>query len=105
MHARSMERHMAKLGRAAFLPVIALTAGCAPDIDLEGLSPPPVDAADPGMPDAGSPIAPDAGPDGYAVRGTATGVLGPVALELRIDGDTELLVVTQDGMFLVRDPA
>jgi hypothetical protein len=33
------------------------------------------------------------------VRGGATGVLGPVALELRIDGDSELLAVTQEGTF------
>ncbi len=49
--------------------------------------------------DAAPQIAPDAGPDGYAVRGAATGVLAPVALELRLGGDVELLAVTQEGSF------
>jgi hypothetical protein len=79
MHARSNVKHAAKLGRAAILATTVLTGGCGPD---------PAD-----------PVAPDAGPDGYAVRGTATGLLGPVGLELRIDGDTELLSVTQEGTF------
>jgi hypothetical protein len=107
MHARSIERHMAKLGRAAILAAIMLTGGCAPGIDLDDLSPLPIDAADPaapdaagpGAPDAASPVVPDAGPEGYTVRGAASGVLGAVALELRIDGNTEVLAVTQDGAF------
>jgi hypothetical protein len=41
----------------------------------------------------------DGGPGGFAVRGTATGVLGPVPLELRLGDDTELLAVTREGSF------
>jgi hypothetical protein len=89
MHARAIEKPAAMLRRVAIVAAMVLTGGCAPNIG--DLSPLPMDATDPD--------APDAGPDGYAVRGTATGVLGPVALELRIDGDTELLSVTQDGSF------
>jgi hypothetical protein len=37
---------------------------------------------------------------GYAVRGVAIGLLGPVVLELRFGDDVELLVVTQDGPFV-----
>jgi hypothetical protein len=84
MHAISNEKHAVNLGWAAIVAATVLTGGCAPSIDLGGLSPLPVDAAV---------------PSDFAVRGTATGLLGPVALELRIDGDTELLSVTQDGSF------
>ena len=82
MHTRSNLKHATKLGRAAIFTALALAGGC----DSDNLSP-PVDAADP------------TAPDGHAVRGTAIGVLGPVALELRSDGDTELLSVTQEGTF------
>lgn len=44
------------------------------------------------------PMTPDAGPD-FAVRGTASGVLGPVALELHRGSDVEPLTVTTDGAF------
>jgi hypothetical protein len=41
----------------------------------------------------------DRPPSNFAVGGTATGVLGSVVIELRIDGDSELLAVTQEGAF------
>jgi trimeric autotransporter adhesin len=86
MQARSIEtgeRRAAMLARAAILAATVLTGGCAQIIGIEDLPPLPVDA----------------GPSGFAVRGSATGVLGPVALELRIDEDSELLAVTQEGAF------
>jgi hypothetical protein len=43
---------------------------------------------------------PDAGLRDLVVRGAATGVLGPVLLELRTRGDTEVLEVTRDGAFV-----
>jgi hypothetical protein len=84
MQARSIEmgeRRAAMRGRAGILAAAVLVGGCAQILGIEDL--PPLDA----------------GPSGFAVRGTATGVLGPVALELRIDGDSELLAVTQEGTF------
>jgi hypothetical protein len=68
----------------------ALMAGCHLVLGIEDLSSQePMDA----------PVAVlDASVD-HAVRGTATGVLGPVALELRLGGATELLNVTEDGDF------
>jgi hypothetical protein len=94
MQARTIQtdatsaRRAAMLGRAAILAAAVLSGGCAQILGIEDLPPLPVDAA-----------VPDAGPPGFAVRGAATGVLGPVALELRIDGDSELLAVTQEGTF------
>jgi ABC-type Fe2+-enterobactin transport system substrate-binding protein len=38
--------------------------------------------------------------DGFAVRGNASGLLGPVALELRADDVTETLMVAEDGTFV-----
>jgi hypothetical protein len=84
MHAKSNAKHLAKLGHTASLAAIVLTSGCAQIIGIDDLPPLPVDAA---------------GPGDFAVRGTATGLLGPVALQLLVDGDTELLAVTQDGPF------
>jgi hypothetical protein len=84
MQARSIDtdyRRAAMLGRAVVLAAIVLASGCAQILGIEDL--PPLDA----------------GPSGFAVRGTAIGVLGPVALELRIDGDSKVLTVMQDGMF------
>jgi hypothetical protein len=60
----------------------------------------PVDAAPGGPVDAapGDPV--DAAPPiTFAARGTAAGLLGPVALELNAGGDIEPLAVTQDGTF------
>jgi hypothetical protein len=85
MQTNKIERHAVTAGRAAILAAAVLTGGCAQFLGIEGLS--------------GSDDRPDAGPSDFAVRGSATGVLGPVALELSIDGDSELLAVTQDGPF------
>jgi hypothetical protein len=63
------------LGRVAILAATVLAGGCAQIIGIEDL------------------------PSGFVVRGTAVGVLGPVALELRLGSDTELLSVAQDGTF------
>ena len=68
---------------AVAMAMAVLTCGCAQVLGIEDLPPLPVDA----------------GPSDFAVRGTATGVLGPVALELRLGGAVELLAVTQDGPF------
>lgn len=67
MQARSIERHVAMLGRTGILAAAMLAASCAPQ--------------------------------DFPVRGTATGVLVPVTLELRLGDDIELLSVTQDGTF------
>jgi hypothetical protein len=89
MQARSIEtgemgeRRATMFGRAVILAATVLAGGCAQILGIEDLPPLPVDA----------------GPSHFAVRGTATGVAGPVAIELRIDGDSELLAVTQDGTF------
>jgi trimeric autotransporter adhesin len=102
MESRLIEtgaRRAAMLGRATILTVTVLAGGCAQVIGIEDLPPLPVDAAPQVAPDAAPQVTPDARPSGFAVRGVATGVLGPVALELRIDGDSELLAVTQDGPF------
>jgi hypothetical protein len=82
MQARSTEtgktgeRRAAMLGRAGILTAAVLAGGCAQIIGVEDL--PPLE---------------------FAVRGSAAGLLGPVALELRLGGDVELLAVTQDGTF------
>jgi hypothetical protein len=66
-----------------------LTCGCAQMLGIEDLPPlPPVDA----------------GSSDFAVRGTAIGVLGPVALELRLGSEVELLAVTQEGQFAFETP-
>jgi hypothetical protein len=80
MQARSSKRHTTLAGRAAILAAAALAFGCA----RESASQEPVDAAMPSY---------------FAVRGVATGVLGPAALELRIGGGAEPLAVTQEGAF------
>jgi hypothetical protein len=77
--------------RCAVIAAAAALGGCVQVLGIEDLPPLLVDAA-PRVP-------PDAGQDGYAVRGTATGVLGPVALELRLGSDVELLAVTKEGPF------
>ncbi|HWN70992.1 MAG TPA: cadherin-like beta sandwich domain-containing protein, partial [Haliangium sp.] len=41
----------------------------------------------------------DAAPSDFAVRGTATGLLGPVTLELEVDDEVERLTVAEDGAF------
>jgi hypothetical protein len=83
MQAKTFERHAAMLGHAGILAAIVLAGGCAQILGIEDLPPLPVDAE----------------PSGFAVRGTATGLLGPVALELRLGDDVELLSVTQEGTF------
>jgi hypothetical protein len=70
MEPKSIERRAIVLGSPAILAAAVLAGGCARST-----------------------------PDGYAVRGTATGVLGPVALELRRGDVVELLAVTQEGTF------
>jgi hypothetical protein len=69
--------------RAALLAGAVLVTSCADESPQA-----PADAA-----------APDATPSYHAVRGSATGVLGPLALELRLNGEPETLSVTQDGAF------
>ncbi len=76
------ERRTSMLGTPAILAV--LVASCAEE-------PPPQEPVDAAVPDAM--------PSYHAVRGSATGLLGPVALELRMGGDSELLSVTQEGEF------
>jgi hypothetical protein len=91
MQARTIqtgESYAPMLGPAVILAAAVLSGGCALVIGIEDPPPLPVDAA-----------VPDAGPSGFAVRGNAAGLLGPVALELRLGGDVELLAVTQDGTF------
>jgi hypothetical protein len=85
MQTNRIERHAVTAGRAAMLAAAVLAGGCAQLLGIDELS--------------GSDGRPDAGPGDFAVRGSATGVLGAVALELSIDGDSELLAVTQDGPF------
>jgi hypothetical protein len=80
MQARSIgtvEKRAARFGRAVILATTVLAGSCAQILGIEDL--PPL--------------------EGFAVRGSATGVLGPVALELRIDGDSEVLAVAQEGTF------
>jgi hypothetical protein len=114
MDTRSIERYIAVLGGVGILAAAVLAGGCTQIIGIEDLPPLPVDASPQNTPDASSRVPdaspqniPDAapviiGPDaglGYAVRGTSTGLLGPVALELRLGNETELLAVTTDGTF------
>jgi hypothetical protein len=77
----SGESRLATRGRMCMLVLGMLAAGCGGEPSPQD----PVDAAS---------------PDGFAVRGSATGVLGPVDLELRAGDDTELLAVTRDGAFV-----
>jgi hypothetical protein len=99
LQPRAIERHRVVLAGVGVLAATVLAGSCAQIIGIEDLPRLLVDAAPTVAPDAAPLVAPDAGLDGYAVRGTAIGMLGPVALELRIDGDSELLAVTQDGTF------
>jgi hypothetical protein len=75
MESKATERRLIVLAAGGVLTAAVLVGGCAQIIGIEDL------------------------PDDFAVRGAATGVLGPVALELRIGGGTELLAVTQEGTF------
>lgn len=84
MPHRSIERRPPLLGSAAIPAMAMLVASCADDPATQEA----VDAA-----------APDAVPGYFAVRGSATGVLGPVDLELRVGDDTERLSVAQEGAF------
>jgi hypothetical protein len=77
MKSKVIERFAAVLGSATILATTVLAGSCAQIIGVEDLPP----------------------QDSFTVRGVATGVLGPVALELRIDGDSELLTVTEDRPF------
>ncbi|MEM9490334.1 MAG: hypothetical protein AAGC55_14405, partial [Myxococcota bacterium] len=43
-----------------------------------------------------------AGADGYLVRGMASGVAGPASVELHFSGGSELLTVSEDGVFEFR---
>ncbi len=74
----------AALGCAAILALAVLAVSC-------GDEPSPQEPVDAAMPDALS--------EDFAVRGRAIGVLGPVALELRLGGDSELLSVREDMEF------
>jgi hypothetical protein len=119
MQTRTLEKRITAPGRAAILAVTMLVTGCGdeppPQDPVDGSTPlvdastPPVDGSTPfvdgSMPlvDGSTPpvdaAGPDAGPNEFAVRGSATGVLGPVDMELQIDGDSETLTVTQAGAF------
>jgi hypothetical protein len=68
-------RRWETLRYAEVMAAAVLTGGCAQILGIERLS------------------------SRFAVHGTATGVLGPVALELRLGDDDELLTVEQDGTF------
>ncbi len=77
-----------------------LGSGCAQILGIEDLSQQQVDAAQlpidaPGSGDMDA----DNGSGNRVVRGTASGLLGSVALELRLGNDVELLTVMQDGEF------
>lgn len=71
--------------RCAVLMAAAMLAGCSDDA---GDPPPPI-----------PPDAADAAPRPFTVRGTAFGVLGPLTMELRLDGDVESLTITEEGPF------
>jgi hypothetical protein len=80
MQQSSIDRRAAATGRALMLAAAVLAAGCGEDSPQD-----PVDAA----PEPGD----------FAVRGMATGLLGPLVLELRQGDDVESLTVTTDGAF------
>jgi hypothetical protein len=81
-----------------------LAGGCAQLLGIEDLPPLPIDASLQTAPDASPQAADDAGMDAYVVRGIATGLLGPVALELHFGNAVELLAVTEDGAFTFETP-
>jgi hypothetical protein len=86
MQPRSIEKRAAC--GAGILVAAVLAAACSDDAPQDPVDAAPMDAS-PG----------DAGPSEFAVRGSASGVLGPVALELRRGSDVEPLTVSQDGAF------
>jgi hypothetical protein len=88
MDRRLIVRPLPIIGCALVMAMAVLTCGCAQMLGIEDLPPLPLDA----------------GPSDFTVRGTATGVLGPVALELRLGSEVELLVVTQEGQFAFETP-
>jgi hypothetical protein len=75
MDQRFIVGHMQTIRCAVVMAAALLAGGCAQILGIEELS------------------------SAFAVRGSATGVLGPVALELRPNDGDDLLVVTQDGPF------
>jgi hypothetical protein len=75
MEGRVIERCAAVLRGTGILAMAMLASSCAQILGIEELS------------------------SGFSVRGTATGVLGPVALELHLGDQVDLLAVTQDGAF------
>jgi trimeric autotransporter adhesin len=77
MLATWIEKYAAIPLRAALLAAILVTGGCGSISD----DPPPP------------------GSSGFAVRGSATGVLGPVSLAVQTDGESEQLTLTQEGAF------
>lgn len=68
----------------AVLMAAAVLAGCSDDAEDPPPPPPPVDAA----------------PSSFVVRGTATGILGPLTLELRLGDEVEPLTITEGGPFV-----
>ena len=44
------------------------------------------------------------GPQGYVVRGVATGVLAPLSVEMVYTGGSEILEITEDGAFVFETP-
>jgi hypothetical protein len=102
MESRAIERSAAMLAGVGILAATLLTGSCAQVLGIEDLPPlelvdaAPSQPADATLPDA---AIPDTGPSDFAVRGTAAGVLEPVALELRLGSATEVLAVEQDGAF------
>jgi hypothetical protein len=83
MDRKLIVRHLQVLRCVVVMAMAVLTCGCAQVLGIEDLPQLPIDA----------------GSNDFTVRGTATGVLGPVALELRLGGAAELLAVTQEGPF------
>lgn len=81
MDPRFIATPMQTIGYAVLMAA-AVLAGCSDDTD----DPPsqPVDAA----------------PSSFVVRGTATGILGPLTLELRLGDEVEPLTITEEGPFV-----
>jgi hypothetical protein len=99
MEPRSFERRVAVLGGVGNLAIAVLIVGCAQIIGIEDLPPLPGDGGPPGPGDAAVDGL-DPGLGGHVARGIAAGLLAPVAVELRVGNDVELLTVTEDGVFM-----
>lgn len=81
MMPRLIATPMQTIGYAALMAT-AVLASCSEDAEDPPLQ--PMDAA----------------PSSFVVRGTATGILGPLTLELRLDDAVEPLTITEAGPFV-----